>query len=186
MTVAVLDPGRNLGVLRAPLRERAAIIHGRTLYTAKLRDTTDLGAFLRSGDDHIREAIRGVDEVWVEEANTQGQNHTGIVKNVALVGHIAYWCVLDDKPLKFFNLRNAKVALTDSGNAKKPEMIAAAEFQLGVKPGHLSEHEADVFAGWLVASFGVPVSASQRAAKAAKERRLAREAAKAAKMDPLF
>lgn len=177
--IVAFDPGRNLGVCRAPSRDKKAVVHDVSLYTRKLRDTTDLGAYLRSADDHIREAIRGTSEVVIEEPNTQGQNHSGIVKNVALAAHIAYWATLDGVPWRFINLRHAKVILTDNGAAKKEQMMPAAEFLLGLPRGRLTEHEADAFGIWMVASFGVPESSSARKARHAKERREAKEAAKA-------
>ncbi len=181
MMIAAFDPGRNLGVLRAPLRDKAAIIHGKTLYTARLRDTTDIGAFLKSADDPIREALHGVEKAVVEAPNTQGQNHSGIFKNCALAAHIFYWCSHMGVKAEFINLKHAKVILCDNGNAKKEHMIPAAEFQLGLSAGQLTEHEADAFGIWLVESFGIPESPSERQAKAATARRLERERLRAEK-----
>lgn len=182
MVAVFFDLGRNLGVLRAPLKEKAAIIHGVSLTTIKLRDTTDLGAFLRSADEPIREWIRGADEVHVEAPNTIGQNHWAIRKNCALLGHVFYWACHHGIPCKPWNVTEAKLALADRGNAKKEEMMAAAEFQLGLRAGTLTEHEADAYAGWLLVSYGAPPNAAQRQKAAVAKRKAAREAAKTSKL----
>lgn len=181
MVAVFLDPGRNLGVLRAPLREKMAIVHGVNLTTVKLRDVTDLGAWLCSADAHLAEWIMpGVSEVWCEAPNTDGQNHWAVRKNCALMGHIAHYAARCGIPFRTWNVMDAKVALCDRGNAKKVDMMTAAEFQLGLSAGTLSEHEADTFAGWLIASWGVQLSPTKRAAQAAAKRREAKAALKAA------
>lgn len=182
MTIALFDPGRNLGILQAPLREKGAIVHNVTLRTEKLRDTTKLGPFLYSADDHIREALRGMKVAAIEAPNTQGSNHTGIVKNVALAGHIAWHATSMGIEVQWWNLRHAKMALTDNGNAKKEEMIAAAEMYLGLAAGTLSEHEADVFGGWLVLSYGVPMNHGDRHKLQVQRRKDEKAAAAAAKL----
>lgn len=193
MIIAAIDPGTNLGVCKAPKCDRSAIRPDVTLKTVKLRDTTDIGAWLRSSDDHIREVLRGADLLAIEKPNTQGQNHTGLFKNIALYAHCCYWACHHGVRVQPINASHVKTILTDRGNAVKDEMVAAAEFQLGLKPGEIDHNAADAFAVWLVASFGIPKSASQRAQEAATARRIAREqaraekaAADAAKKLPLF
>jgi Holliday junction resolvasome RuvABC endonuclease subunit len=178
MTIAAFDPGRNLGILRAPAREKAAIVHDHTLYTRKLRDTTDLGAFLRSADAHIHEALIGATECAIERPNTQGQNHSGIVKNVALAGHIAYLATCKGVAVEWVNVSAVKLILTDSGNAKKEQVIPAAELWLGLPGGTLTEHEADALGVWLVRCYGVPEGRAAREKAASARRRAEKEAAK--------
>lgn len=189
MIIVGVDPGTNLGVCRAPKGDRRAIVAGVSLKTVRLKDTTDLGAWLRSADEPIRELLRGADLLAIEKPNTQGQHHSGLFKNIALYGHCLYWATHHGVRVQPINVSHSKTILTDRGNAVKDEMVAAAEFQLGLRPGELDHNAADAFAAWLVASYGIPKSASVRAAEAATKRRLEREAAKAAKLaaqDPLF
>lgn len=174
MTAVFFDPGRNLGVLRVPLREKSVIAHGINLTTLKLRDTTDIGAWLRSSDEPIREWIRGASEVWAEKPNSRSSNHAAVAKNFALYGHLAYWCTFEGIPFRGWNVTEAKLAMTDSGNAKKERVIPAAEFYLGLPAGTLTEHEADVVAGFVVVSYGAPPNAGERAKAAVAKRRAAK------------
>jgi Holliday junction resolvasome RuvABC endonuclease subunit len=182
MVIVGMDPGRHLGICKVAKGAKHLIVPEVTLVTKKLRDTTDLGAFLHSADDPIREALAGADLLAIERPNTAGQHHAGVFKNVALYGHALYWAAHHGVEVLPVNVSAAKLALTDRGNAKKPEMISAAEFQLGLTASSLDEHCADAYAVWLFACYGAPPSAGARAKVAVEKRRIEREAAKAAKL----
>jgi Holliday junction resolvasome RuvABC endonuclease subunit len=175
------DPGRNLGVLKAPAQDRKAIVHGVNWTTLKLKDTTDPGAYLRSADELIREWLRGATRVAVERPNTERQHYAAIRKNMMLLGHIAYWahCELGIVAEEI-NVSHVKSALTDNGNAKKELVIDRAEYLMGMPAGSLTEHEADALGVWMVASFGPPMKAAERARAFTARKRAAKEAAKAA------
>ncbi len=73
------------------------------------------------------------------------------------------------------SVTSAKLRLAGSGNAKKPEMIAAAKFQgFAVE----DEHQADAVGIRQVFIFGKAETKAERMKREAQERRDAREAAK--------
>jgi Holliday junction resolvasome RuvABC endonuclease subunit len=168
------DPGRHLGVAKAPLGES----HRLVFETVKLKDTTEIGPFLRSADQHLQALLREATAVCIEKPNTQNQHHTGIFKNVALYGHVAYWCDMMGVPFNPVNAMHVKTALTGLGTAKKEQMIAGAD-ALGFRG--LDEHQADALGAWWTISFGVTESKTDYEKRMAGERRAAREAARAAK-----
>lgn len=178
--ILAIDPGRHMGVCRVPARERQAIVHGENLYTIKLKDTTDLGLYLRSAQDPLRELLAGCTDVYVERPNTERQHYTAIRKNMALLSFTAYWATFYGVAFHEVNVAHVKGILTDSGNAKKEFVMERAEYLLGLPAGALTEHEADAFGVWMVASYGPPQKAADRQKAFTARKRAEKEAAKAA------
>jgi Holliday junction resolvasome RuvABC endonuclease subunit len=164
------DPGRHLGVARGPV----GVIDRVVLRTHKLRDVTALGPYLSSATDFILREIDGATACAAEIPNTAGQNHTGIRKNFALVGHIAWLCAQRGVPFREVPVHEAKLALTGRGNAQKPDMIAGAAEKFRIPAHLLDEHMADAAGVWFVFSFGAPPSKTQLAKQAAAARREAK------------
>lgn len=168
------DPGMHLGWACAPLGESHLLRFG----TIKLRDTTDLGAYLRSADSELQAILRGKTAIAIEKPNTHAQHHTGIFKNVSLYGHVAYWANMLGIPMNPVNTMHVKTSITGSGNANKEMMIAGAR-ALGFDVA--DEHQADALGAWWTISYGVPESKTDYNKRMAAERRAAKEAAKAQK-----
>jgi Holliday junction resolvasome RuvABC endonuclease subunit len=165
-------------VCRAPAGRKDLI----QVHTRKLADTTDLGAYLRSADQHIRDEFEGASAIAVEQPNTAGQHYSGIRKNIALIGHIHYWASIYGLQVTEINVSAVKIAMTGHGHAKKEQVILGAYKFLGTDPTThpLDEHMADAIGVWHVFSYGVQESTRQREDRERKERTAAKRAAKAA------
>lgn len=176
-----VDPGSNLGWTLGPVSADAPpaqVAHG----TFKLRDTTDLGAFLVSADEPLRDLFgRGVTAWAIEIPNTRYiKSAAAAAKLMGIYSHCLYWaslCALE-KPTGFAP-NEIKLALTGNGGADKDMMIAAARAL-----GHmvLTDHEADAIAIRRAYLFGVPETKTEREKRAAAERRAARAAKKGPKL----
>lgn len=149
--------------------------------TRLLRDTTDLGAYLRSADQHIRDEFEGASAIAVEQPNTAGQHYNGIRKNIALIGHIHYWASIYGLNVTEVNVSHVKIAMTGNGHAKKEQVIAGAYrfLETSALKIDIDEHMADAVGVWHVFSYGVQESVNQRKTREAKERAAAKRAAKA-------
>lgn len=180
-----IDPGKFIGWTIGPVSADATadqVAFG----SFKLAETTDLGAYLASADEHLQDLFgRGVTRWAIEVPNTmKGSSHAAIVKGVGLYAHALYWArILQLPPPAVFSPSEIKLALTGNGAAKKgkdnPEMETAAQ-ALGFDVQN--DHEADAVALRRAYTHGVPDSKSEREKKAAAARRAAKEAAKGPKL----
>lgn len=176
-----VDPGKFIGWTLGPLSAdtpASDIAFG----SFKLAETTDLGAYLASADEHLQDLFsRGVTRWAIEVPNTmKGSSHAAIVKGVGLYAHVLYFArLMQVPPPTIFSPTEIKLALTGNGAAKKgkdtPEMENAAR-ALGFAVQN--DHEADAVAIRRAFTHGIPDSKSERAKKEAAARKAARLAAK--------
>lgn len=159
-----LDLGQNLGWVLGnrvgPLR------HG--VFT--LKNTTDLGAWLRSSDEFFQYIFQeGVTGVAVEQP-FMGSSYQAARKLLALLGHAYYWASFYGIPTSCFQevaISTGKRTLSGYGKADKDQMIAAAAAR--GYPDLDTEHEADALGVWWVYQFGA-MEPAKRKPKSSKGR----------------
>lgn len=143
-----LDLGTKIGWVKGnPVGPMA---HG----VISLIDTPDLGLWLASSDDGLREAMRGATAIAMEQP-FMGDNWLPLRKLTALLGHVHYFAhnygiKIDQKSCEI-PVSTGKLTLSGHGNAEKKQMIAAALARTGLV---LGEHEADALGIWWVWQFG--------------------------------
>lgn len=181
--LGVIDLGENMGWSIGPISADTPNSAVR-FKTFKLRATTKLGAFLRSSEDAFREMFStpGLVALAVEKPDTNGNSYYGIRKNMALLGQMYWWLDhhgLPHEMVQEISVTAAKLRLAGHGRAQKEDMIAAA-----LKQGFNvdDEHQADTAGIRQVFILGPAETKANRMKREAQERRVAREAAKAAAM----
>lgn len=180
-----LDSGGTIGWTLGPRSADAApadIAFG----SFKLKETTDLGAYLASSDEFFQDFFgRGVTRWAIEIPNTRAaKSAAAAAKMMGLYAHALYWgALMQLPPPTVFAPNEIKLALTGNGNAKKgadtPEMENAAR-ALGFDVQN--DHEADAVAIRRAYTHGVPETKAERDKRAVAERRAAKEAAKGARL----
>ena len=174
-----LDPGTALAYTLGPV-DRDAPISAVEIDTITLKGK-GLGAFLGSADDPVRTLLRrGVTHVAIEVPNTTQGFHSSIIKLVPLFGHVFYLChLLGMKEPTVFSPKELKTVLCGSGNAKKPEMYAAARAMGWPVETH---DQADAVALRKAFLEGVPMNKTERQKAEAAQRKAEREAKKGPKL----
>jgi len=90
----------------------------------------------------LPEVIEGADLVVIERTYSKGAKTAQVLKGLAAVALVA--CEINDIPYEFVDASHLKRWATGKGNAKKPEMIAAALAAIGVTEG-MTDDEADAY-----------------------------------------
>lgn len=148
MTVVLgLDLGQNVGWFKG------GAVGPCTFGTFRMKNTTDLGLWLRGSDEFFREVLVGVDAVAIEQPFFS-RDYYAVRKLISLVGYACMWSSTMGIPaarIAEIPVPTAKLTLAGSGRAEKSDMIAAAADR--GYPG-LNEHESDAFAVWTVSVFG--------------------------------
>ena len=162
-----LDLGQTIGWFKA--KPVGPCQHGQ--FT--LKNTTDLGLWLRSSDAFFAEVLEGVTAIGVEQPFL-GSDYYPARKLLALLGHVYYHANtrgIAASMIREYPVATAKLTLAGHGKAEKWKMIEAA-----AKMGHedMGEHAADALAQWCCYVHGPRESlAAQRAkAKTSKGRSL--------------
>jgi Holliday junction resolvasome RuvABC endonuclease subunit len=135
--------------------------------TVELKDTTNLGQYVRSMNEPVGELLKMCTAVAVEKPNTGGNSaYFAIRKNMAALGKV---CELADfwgkSPPAEISVSSAKLTLAGHGHADKEMMIAAA---LRLYGHEMNEHEADALAIWHVFVYGAAVPIRKARSKTSK------------------
>ncbi len=158
-----LDLGQNIGWVLGnrvgPLR------HG----VFELKNTTDLGVWLRSSDEFFQaifqEQVTGV----AVEQPFLGESYYPARKLLALLGMAHYWGSFYGVSSMCFMevaISTGKRTLSGYGKADKDQMIAAAAAR--GYPSITTEHEADALGVWWVYQFGAMEPAAKRKTRSSK------------------
>lgn len=147
-----------------------------------LKNTTDLGLWLRSSDDFFIPMFRdgGVTGVAIEQPflspggkKADGSSKPGgyypARKLLSLLGHAYMWGSfygLSDIHFEEVPVASAKLTLSGSGAADKDQMIAAAAAR--GYPSITGEHEADALGIWWCYVFGRAEPIAKRRSKSSK------------------
>lgn len=121
--------------------------------TIELKNTTNLGQYIRSINPPLQELLQQCRVVAVEKPNTGGNSaYFAIRKNMAALGKICELCDFMGlgQPTEI-SVMTGKLTLAGTGRADKDMMIAAAKQQFG---HDMNEHEADALGIWKVFVFG--------------------------------
>ncbi len=140
-----IDLGQYVGWIKG--NAVGPVSHG----TIDLTSTPRLGLWLKNLDPHIPELLWGVTAIVIEQP-FMGRDYYPIRKLLALLGYINRHA--EDagiRTIKEYAISTGKKALSGSGAADGPQMIAAAE-RRGY-PG-LNEHEAHALGLFWVFHFG--------------------------------
>lgn len=162
MTTLALDLGQHIGWVKGAAV--GPLEHG----SFPVEDTTDLGRWLRSIDAFLMNAMRGVDDIAVEQPFLQsgGKKADGTSKPggyyparklLAQLGHVYYAAHnsgIAAKHVHEYPVATAKLTLAGSGKADKDQMVAAACDFYGWEPHEIDEHTADASAIFKVHLFG--------------------------------
>ena len=88
--------------------------------------------------------IEGADLVVIERTYSKGAKTAQVLKGLAAVALVA--CEINEVPYEFVDASHLKKWATGKGNAKKPEMIAAARAAMGITDEvALTDDEADAY-----------------------------------------
>jgi len=133
----------------------------------ELKNTTDLGAWLRSSDPLFQALLPQCTAIAVEQP-FMGKSYFPARKLIALLGHVYYhWnCIgRSASGIEEIPVSTGKLTLSGHGGADKDRMIAAA-----AERGYpdLSEHEADALGIWWCYVFGRRESIAKARARTSK------------------
>lgn len=147
MITVGLDLGQSIGFFKGGAV--GPCTHG----TFRMKQTTDLGLWLRGSDEFFREVLVGVDAIAIEQP-FMSRDYYAVRKLLALVGYANMWASTMGVPAARIievPVATAKLTLAGSGKAEKWQMMAAA-----AERGYpdLDEHSADAFGVWTVSVFG--------------------------------